>query len=102
MHFNEKKQYIVRSKNAGVFYGYIESVENANEGATVTMRDSRRIWHWQGAASLSQLSQDGTSKPNNCKFPCRVASQVLFGVIEINEMTDKAVKSLDSVPVWRS
>lgn len=87
---------IVRTYSAGVFFGRIES----RTGQEVVMRDARRIWYWKGAASLSQLAIDGTSKPDECKFPEAVDRVELLQVIEILDMTDKALKSLCMVPVW--
>lgn len=46
---------IVRCRDAGVHAGeYVR-----HQGREVELRDSRRIWYWTGAASLSQLSQSG-------------------------------------------
>lgn len=88
---------IVRTQSAGVFAGYIES----RNGQEVVMREARRIWYWDGAASLSQLATDGTSKPSKCKFPCTVDRVELLQVIEIISTTEKARKSIDSVPIWK-
>lgn len=88
---------IVRTYSAGVFAGYIES----RNGQEVVMRKARRIWYWEGAASLSQLATDGTSKPDKCKFPCEVDRVELLNVIEILDVTDKAKKSIAGVPVWK-
>lgn len=87
---------IVRTYSAGVFFGIVES----RNGCEVVMRDARRIWYWAGAASLSQLAVEGTKKPAECKFPCAVDRVELLEVIEILDVTEKAKKSLDSVPVW--
>jgi hypothetical protein len=87
---------IVRTYSAGVFAGEIES----RNGQEVVMRNARRIWFWDGAASLSQLAMEGTSKPENCKFPCEVARVELLQVIEILEVTDKARESIKGVKVW--
>ena len=59
------------------------------------------MWMWAGAASLSQLATDGTSKPNRCKFPCKVDEVTLTEVIEIIPMTQKAIDSIEAVPVWK-
>lgn len=88
---------IVRTYSAGVFFGIIEK----RTGQEVVMRNARRLWSWAGAASLSQLSIDGTSNPGGCKFPEAVDRVELLQAIEILDVTDKAKKSLDSVPVWR-
>lgn len=87
---------IVRTYSAGVFAGYIES----RNGAEVVMRKARRLWYWEGASSLSQLAMEGTSKPQNCKFPCEVDRVELLNVIEILNVTALAKKSIDGVPVW--
>ena len=87
---------IVRTYSAGVFAGYVES----RDGKECVVRDARRIWFWDGAASLSQLAVDGTSKPNSCKFPVAVDKVLLTEVIEIIPCTAKAKESIEAVPVW--
>ena len=94
---NEDGRYvIVRTYSAGVFAGYIES----RNGREVIMRNARRLWQWSGAASLSQLSQSGTSDPDSCKFPCEVERVILTEAIEILDVTIEAEKSIKSVKVW--
>jgi hypothetical protein len=93
-----KQQYvIIRANTAGCFAGILA----AREGDCVTLKQSRRLWYWDGAASLSQLAQEGTSKPQNCKFPVAVDLQEIFGVTEILYVTETARKSIEGVPVWR-
>lgn len=91
------KYCIVRTQSAGVFAGYIES----RIGQEVIMREARRIFYWDGAASLSQLAMSGTSKPQNCKFPEAVYRVELLQAIEILDCTEKAKKSIASVGVWK-
>ena len=94
---NENKQYyIVRTYSAGVFAGYIES----RKGEETVMTQARRIWRWEGAASLSQLAMEGTAKPNDCKFPIPMDRVILLRTIEVIEATEKARLSIASVPVW--
>lgn len=57
--------YIIRAKDAGVFFGHIKE----RKGDEVTLTDCRRIWYWQGAASLSQLATEGVSEPRFCNLP---------------------------------
>lgn len=87
---------IIRGDRSGVFAGYVKERED-NE---VTIVNARRLWYWDGAASLSQLSQDGVSKPQNCKFPKEVAELLVLDAIEIIPATAKAQKSIASVGVW--
>jgi hypothetical protein len=89
---------IVRTYSAGVFAGFLES----RNGQEVVLLDARRLWYWAGAASLSQLAVDGTSKPKECKFPVEVPSITLTQAIEIIDVTADAEKSIKGVPVWRS
>lgn len=87
---------IVRTYSAGVFAGYIES----REGKEVVMRQARRLWYWKGAASLSQLAEEGVKNPGECKFPCEVDKVTLTEAIEILSVTDAAKKSIESVAIW--
>lgn len=87
---------IVRTYSAGVFAGTIES----RNGQEVVMRNARRLWYWDGASTLSELSMMGTSKPENCKFPCEVDRVELLQVIEILDCTEQAEKSIKGVEIW--
>ena len=90
------KYCMVRTQSAGVFAGTVA----ARNGAEVLLKNARRIWYWSGAASLSQLATDGTSKPKECKFPAPVAEALLLEVIEIIPITEAAAKSIPAVPEW--
>lgn len=88
---------IIRADRAGVFFGEIKE----RNGQEVVMRNCRRLWYWDGAASLSQLATEGTSKPSNCKFTVTVEEMTVFGVIEIIPCTETAIQSIEKVAVWR-
>lgn len=92
-----KHYVIVRTYSAGVFAGYLKSRKDKE----VVLENARRLWYWDGAASLSQLSVDGVSKPENCKFPCEVASVTLTEAIEVLPVTNKARLSIAGVPIWK-
>ena len=92
------KYVIVRTYSAGVFAGFLQS----RSGQEVVLTDARRLWYWAGAASLSQLAVDGTSKPNDCKFPVAVPRVELLQAIEILDVSDKAKASIEAVKVWQS
>lgn len=92
------KYCMVRTQSAGVFAGTIVS----REGKEAILKDARRIWYWDGAASLSQLAQSGTSKPSSCKFPEAVTEVLLTEVIEIIPITEVAKASIESVPIWKN
>ena len=91
------KTCIVRTQTAGVFLGTVAQ----RNGKEARLTNARRIWYWAGAASLSQLATEGTSKPNQCKFPVSVPEVILTEVIEIIPATEAAIASIAAVPEWR-
>ena len=90
------KYCIVRTHSAGVFAGYVKE----RKGTEATVLNARRIWYWNGAASLSELAMHGVSRPQNCKFPCEVTEVILTEVIEVIPATEKARESINGVKVW--
>ena len=87
---------ICRSKEAAVFAGEFIS----RNGREVVLHNARRIWYWDGAATLSQLAVDGTTSPKTCKFPVVVPHVELLEVCEILDCTEKARASIEAVPTW--
>ena len=90
------KHVIVRTCSAGVHAGILE----ARDGKEVLLSESRRIWYWSGAASLSELAQRGTRRPDACKFPAPVTQILLTEAIEIIPTTSESRASLDKVKPW--
>lgn len=88
---------MVRTYSAGVFFGYVES----RAAQEVVIRDAVRVWNWSGAASLSQLSMEGTNSPSNCKFAIAVDRVELLQAIEIIDISDIAKDNLLSVKTWK-
>ena len=91
------KKVIIRGDRSGVFFGTLK----AKDGREVTLTDCRRLWYWDGAASISQLAVDGTTEPNDCKFTVAVSEIVILDAIEIIPCTDKAIKSIEGVAEWK-
>lgn len=89
---------IIRASQAGVFAGNLAS----RKGTEVVLTNSRRLWYWSGAASLSQMAVDGVSDPRNCKFPAVIeGNHTILGVCEIIPVSKKAETSIKAVPVWQ-
>ena len=88
---------IVRGDGSGVFFGTLVK----REGREVELKDCRRLWYWDGAASISQLAVDGTVRPDNCKFTVPVGQIEILDAIEIIPCTDKAIASIEGVDVWK-
>ena len=89
---------IVRTYSAGVFAGYVESRDDKE----IVIKNARRLYYWNGAASLSELAMSGVKKPENCKFPEEVDRVLVTEAIEILDCSEKAKKSIAEVPVWRA
>jgi len=92
-----KEYCIIRTYSAGVFAGYINRKVKGKEN---TIYNARRIWYWDGAASLSQMANEGVKKPENCKFSQVVSEQDLKEIIEILPCSKKAKESIEGVKIW--
>jgi hypothetical protein len=88
---------IVRTYSAGVHAGTIIS----RKCKEVVLKNARRLWYWDGAASLSELAVRGVSMPGNCKFPAIVPEIILTEAIEIIPCSAAAQKSIEEVAEWK-
>lgn len=93
----EGKYYIVRGDRSGVFAGEIES----RNGREVIMKNVRRLWYWDGACSISELSVNGTARPRDCKFTIVVEKLEILDAIEIIECTKIAEDCIKGVKEWK-
>ncbi len=91
------KYVIVRGDRSGVFAGTLVSVE----GQTVTLKECRRLWYWDGAASISQIANEGVKSPNSCKFTVTVDSIIILDAIEIIPTTMAAEVNIKGVREWK-
>ena len=87
---------IVRCDSAAAHYGTLVRLDDNS----VELTDARRIWYWEGAATLSELAQRGTSRPTACRWPCPVDYVILRDWCEIIAVSSEAVQSLAQIPVW--
>tara|TARA_R100000544_G_scaffold36037_1_gene23857 strand:- start:27 stop:395 length:369 start_codon:yes stop_codon:yes gene_type:complete len=87
---------VVRTYSAGVHVGFLES----KDGKEVTLSQTRRIYEWEGAATLSQIAGTGISKPKKCRLPAPIASITLTEAIEIIPCTPEAQEILEGIPEW--
>lgn len=93
----EAKKVIIRGNYSGVFFGTLVS----RNGQEVKLADCRRIWFWDGAASISQLAVDGVTKPENCKFTVVVPEIEILDAVEVISCSKKAIRCIENVPVWK-
>ena len=79
------KPVIVRTYSAGVHFGYLRS----REGKEVVLVNSRRIWRWGGAWTLSEIATTGLDVSKS-KVAASVSSITLTEAIEIIDCTPEA------------
>ncbi len=88
---------VVRSRDSGCHAGYLKS----EEGNTITLVHSRRLWYWSGASTLSQLAEEGVKTPEKCKMPQEVQEITIYGVCEKIKASSECRKTLNNVPIWK-
>lgn len=93
------KKCIVRCYGAGVFFGEVKEVSNDANGLNVRMVNTRKIWYWDGAAAVEQLSQDGCN--DKSKLTVAVPELVVANAIQIIPCTGKAIANLESKAEWK-
>lgn len=93
---SKKRHVIVRGINSGCFAGEFVS----RTGTEVKLKNCRRLWHWAGAATLSELAQRGTSKPAECKFPAPTENHEILDACEVIDMSLDALNSINAVKPW--
>lgn len=85
---------IVRSHDAGVYYGTVTAID----GTTVSVENVRNIWRWNGATCLSQIANDGIRSGDVSQV---VKSMILLCVCQIIPLTENALNSLNSIEEWK-
>lgn len=96
----KKNQYvIVRTYAMGVHAGELSEKSETR----VVLKNTRRIWYWDGAASLSQLALEGTKAPDKCKFSVELPSIEITSPqgLEIIPVSTSARESIASVKEWK-
>ncbi len=89
---------LVRCRDAGIHAGTLVF----SRGRTVRLWNSRRVWYWKGALTLSELCTNGTTEPDGCKFACQISDITLLEACEIMKCTEKAQASIEGVKVWEA
>lgn len=93
----ENKYCIVRGDRSGVFAGTVAS----RNGQEVLLKNVRRLWYWDGAASISQIAAEGVKRPGNCKFTVTVDEILILDAIEIIPCSAGAEANIKDVSVWK-
>lgn len=99
MNYPIGKRVIVRTNRAGVFFATLSEFDAQTRIAE--LKDCRRIHYWEGACSLSQLAEEGPKKPDSCRFSMYVPVMQVMETIEIIPCSDKAIKIIEGVKIWK-
>jgi hypothetical protein len=91
------KKVIVRADRAGVFFGTLTE----KQGSEVVLTNARKLFYWNGANAVEELSVNGTTKANDCKFTVVVEEMTILNVIQIISCTEKSISNIESVSEWR-
>ena len=73
---------IIRTFSAGVHFGTVESVSHYGHAAEVVLKNSRRVWKWSGAFTLSELAESGFDA-DDTRISAVLPLNYLQGVCEI-------------------
>lgn len=92
---------MIRSYGSGVHFGYLKSKKAIGDMYAVELIDSRRVYKWSGACSLSQLAAEGTKDAGNCQIAMTLPLIEVTSVIEIIPITEEAKINLEGVVVWK-
>ena len=92
------RKVLIRTYSAGVHFG--ELVQKSRQ--QVILKDSRRIYSWVKACSLSQLAMEGSKDIDSCKIAVPVNEIILDRVIETIPMTEVAIENLYGAKHWKS
>lgn len=72
---------LIRTVNAGVHMGTVLAI--SQDGLVVDLSNSRRLWRWEGAFSLSEIANNG------CAESSRISE-----VVEFNQLSQVIEKLL--------
>ena len=89
---------LTRGRDQGVHFGVL--VNDGSFSGWLVLDECRRIWSWEGAIELSELSVYGI-KDGRVSVTVRPKRLRYSDVCEILPLSDKALKKLQSFEEWR-
>lgn len=95
--FFKRKICIVRTYASGVHFGYLEEFDQENMIAH--LKNSRRIWNWKGAFTLSEAATHGVD--NTSKLATNVEHMIVCQVIELIPCTEKSIQIISNIADYK-
>lgn len=91
------KRIIARIDRAGVFYGTLDYIDSE----IIRLKDTRRIYFWNGAMSVTDMAAKGITG-GKVTIPVTSVEFMTDKVVELNECSNEAVKSIEAIEAWRN
>ena len=91
------KKIIARIDRAGVFHGTLDHIDND----IVRMTDTRRIYYWNGALSVTDMAANGLTG-GKISAPVSKVEFMTGKVVELNECSVEASRIIESIKVWEN
>ena len=88
------KKVIVRSNGAGIIFGTLV----AKNGLELELKDSRKIYYWEGAKTVEDISLFGIAPSSQVTRP--VSQKVIGEFTEMLLLTEEAIINLEGQPIW--
>lgn len=91
------KRVIARIDRAGVFHGTLDYIDNE----IIRLKDTRRIYYWNGALSVTDMAAKGLTG-GKISIPVTTVEFMSDKIVEINECSDEATKSIEAIKPWKN
>ena len=91
------KKIIARIERAGVFHGTLDYID----GEIIRMKDVRRIYYWNGALSVTDIAAVGITG-GKVTVPVSTVEFMSDKIVELNECSDEATKSIEAIKPWKN
>jgi len=85
---------IVRTYASGVHFGEVVSVSSNGGRSRCELKNSRRLWRWEGGLSLSEISQSGIDQPKS-RISTTVPVQFIEDVLEFIPASPDAIATIE-------
>ena len=91
------KKIIARIDRAGVFHGTLDYID----GEIIRLKDARRIYYWNGALSVTDIAAKGITG-GKVTIPVTTVEFMSDKVVELNECSEEASKSIEAIKPWKN
>ena len=90
------KRVIARIERAGVFHGTLDYIDNE----IIRLKDASRIYYWNGALSVTDMAAKGITG-GKVTVPVTTVEFMSDKIVELNECSDEATKSIETIKPWK-